>query len=309
MSISFILDLYVFVCTVIHISVQHEVSFGYVIFIDLFDLFDRAAIGMFNIVKIAICNYNFLVNRILLVERFLYIMLFIVYIRIILSNDVQLNPGPASSFSLGHLNVRSLNIREKFEEISFLIKENNFDIFAVSETWLNEHISSECFSIPGYNQIIRLDREGRQGGGVAFFTSDSLVVKQRKDLEIPGFELLWIEFRLKRHVFLCGVGYRPPDNDRFSMSIFYNNFQITLDRIRQLPGNYNLVILGDLNSHYNINNPQDSTVAGNWLQSFLEGNNLVQMITEPTRITQQQATILDVVITIVVLVFLFILGL
>ena len=116
-------------------------------------------------------------------------------------------------------------------------------------------------------------------------------------MEIPGFELLWIEFRLKRHVFLCGVGYRPPDNDRFSMSIFYNNFQITLDRIRQLPGNYNLVILGDLNSHYNINNPQDSTVAGNWLQSFLEGNNLVQMITEPTRITQQQATILDVVIT------------
>ena len=154
----------------------------------------RAAIGMFNIVKIFICNYNFLVNRIILVERFLYIMLFIVYIRIILSNDVQLNPGPASSFSLGHLNVRSLNIREKFEEISYLIKENNFDIFAVSETWLNEHISSECFSIPGYNQIIRLDREGRQGGGVAFFTSDSLVVKQRKDLEIPGFELLWIEF-------------------------------------------------------------------------------------------------------------------
>ena len=37
MTIFFILDLYVFVCTVIHISLQHEVSFGYVIFIDLFD--------------------------------------------------------------------------------------------------------------------------------------------------------------------------------------------------------------------------------------------------------------------------------
>ena len=52
-----------------------------------------------------------------------------------------------------------------------------------------------------------------------------------------------------------------------------------------------------MNSHYNIKNPQDSTDAGNWLQSFLEGNNLVQMIAEPTRITQQQARILDVVIT------------
>jgi hypothetical protein len=71
-------------------------------------------------------------------------MLFIVYIRIILSNDVQLNPSPSSSFSLGHLNVRSLN-----KEICFLIKENKFDIFAVSETWLNEHISSDHFLIPG----------------------------------------------------------------------------------------------------------------------------------------------------------------
>jgi hypothetical protein len=65
--------------------------------------------------------------------------------------------------------------------------------------------------------------------------SDSLVVKQRKDLEIPGLVLLWIEFRLKQHDFLCGVGYRPPENDHSSMSIFYNNFQIMLDRVRQLP--------------------------------------------------------------------------
>jgi hypothetical protein len=58
-----------------------------------------------------------------------------------------------------------LNIREKFEELSFLIKENNFDVFAGCETWLNaEHISSDSFVIPGCNQIIRLDREGRMGG-------------------------------------------------------------------------------------------------------------------------------------------------
>lgn len=257
----------------------------------------RVAIGMFNSLKITISNYIHCVNGFVLIEGLLFIMVFIVYIRIILSNDVHLNPGPVSSFSLGQLNVRSLNIREKFEEISFLIRENNFDIFAVCETWLNERISSECFSIPGYNPIIRLDREGRLGGGVAFFTSDSLVVKHRKDLEIAGFELLWIEFRLKQHYFLCGVGYRPPDNDRISMSTFFNNLQITLDRIRQLPRKYNLAIVGDLNSHYNVMNPQDSTDAGMQLYSFLEGNNLVQLITEPTRVTRQQATILDVVIT------------
>jgi hypothetical protein len=53
----------------------------------------------------------------------------------------------------------------------------------------------------------------------------------------------------------------------------------------------------DLNSHYDVKKPRDSTDAENCLQSFLEGNNLVQMIEEPTRVTQHQATILDVVIT------------
>ena len=52
-----------------------------------------------------------------------------------------------------------------------------------------------------------------------------------------------------------------------------------------------------MNSHYDVKKPRDSTDAENCLQSFLEGNNLVQMIEEPTRVTQHQATILDVVIT------------
>jgi hypothetical protein len=74
----------------------------------------------------------------------MFLIMLIACIVIILANDVQLNPKPVQHFSIGQLNVRSLNIREKFEELSFLIKENNFDVFAVCETWLNaEHISSD----------------------------------------------------------------------------------------------------------------------------------------------------------------------
>lgn len=241
----------------------------------------RAALGMFNSLKFTIFKYIY----------------YYAYIRIILSNDIELNPGPVTSFSLGDLNARSLNIRDKFDEISFLIRENNFDVFAVSETWLHERISGEFLSVPGYNPIIRLDRGDRLGGSVAFFTTDSLVVKQRKDLEIAGFELLWIEFRVKQHYFLCGVCYRPPDNDCTSLSIFLNNFQITLDKIRLLPRKYILVILGDLNAHYNNMYHQDSTDIGRQIHRFLEGNSLSQLITEPTRVIRQQATILDVIIT------------
>ena len=67
---------------------------------------------------------------------------------------------------------------DKFDGISELVKENGFDVFAVTETWLNDRVSSDCLQIPGYNPIIRHDRNQRMGGGVAFFTANSLVVKQ-----------------------------------------------------------------------------------------------------------------------------------
>ena len=72
--------------------------------------------------------------------------------------------------------------------------------------------------------LIRLDRKGKIGGGVAFLTSDSLVVKRRRDLELIGFEFLWIEFRIRGCDFLCGVCYRPPNNHNASLSFFSNVF-------------------------------------------------------------------------------------
>ena len=65
---------------------------------------------------------------------------------------------------MAHLNARSLSIPDKFSEISALTSTNAFDIFAVSETWLNANISSEQLLIPGYNYSpLRKDRRGKQG--------------------------------------------------------------------------------------------------------------------------------------------------
>ena len=85
--------------------------------------------------------------------------------------------------------------------------------------------------------------------------------------------------------------------DYASLTNFYDNFQLIFDNIRSLPRKYNLVILGDLNSHYDNTNPHENTIAGRRLNSFLIGNNLTHLINEPTRITRYQATILDVFIT------------
>ena len=67
--------------------------------------------------------------------------------------------------------VVQLNAANRFEEIASIITLNyKFDLFALSETWLNDSISSDLFCIPGwpYCPLIRLDRsDGRRAGGVA----------------------------------------------------------------------------------------------------------------------------------------------
>ena len=150
----------------------------------------RAAIGLFTCLRISISVLRHVLNRTIFIIGVLLTAIFIAHINIILSNDVELEPEPSSSFKFGHLNIRSLNNDDKFDELSFLLKENNFHIFALTETWLKNRISSENFRISGYNPIIRLGRKGKLGGGIAFFTCDSLVVKRRRDLELTGFEFL-----------------------------------------------------------------------------------------------------------------------
>ena len=195
----------------------------------------RAAIGLLIYSQIlpfyfrSISNYYVIVNILLT-------LLLVVLILIILANEVELNPGPTSLLNFGHLNVRSLNNQDKFDGLSLIIKDSNFHVFAVSETWLNNNKSSENFNISGYNPIIRLDRIGRTGGGIALFSIGSLVLKRRQDLELPELEFLRAEFSASGRNFLCGVCYRPPDNDSILLADFFNGFQFMLDRIRMLGG-------------------------------------------------------------------------
>ena len=70
-----------------------------------------------------------------------------------------------------------------------------------------------------------------------------------------------------------------------------------MDKIRLLSKKFKVAIFGDLNAHYNEQFPFEGSQTGTQLHTFLEGNDLVQLIAEPTRINYQRSTILDLVIT------------
>ena len=65
-------------------------------------------------------------------------------------------------------------IRPKRKEPELYIKENEFDIVALNETFLNKKLT---FRIPGYDTI-RNDRSTGQRGGVAFLVKHGLVINK-----------------------------------------------------------------------------------------------------------------------------------
>ena len=75
----------------------------------------------------------------------------------------------------------------------------------------------------------------------------------------------------------------------FPIDNFFEYFQLILDEIRQLPKQCINAMLGDFNAHCDVANPSDVGVR---LNSFLEGNNLAQVIAEPTRVIFNSSTIL-----------------
>ena len=65
-------------------------------------------------------------------------------------------------------------IRPKRKELELYIKENEIDIVALNETFLNKKLT---FKIPDYDTI-RKDRSTVQKGGVAFLVKHGLVINK-----------------------------------------------------------------------------------------------------------------------------------
>ncbi len=65
-------------------------------------------------------------------------------------------------------------------DVHLLIIKNRFDVFAISETWLDDSIKDSEICPPGYT-VFRNDRN-RNGGGVAIFVYNRVRFRPRTDL-------------------------------------------------------------------------------------------------------------------------------
>ncbi|MEW8548570.1 MAG: endonuclease/exonuclease/phosphatase family protein, partial [Candidatus Thiodiazotropha sp.] len=215
-----------------------------------------------------------------------------VWLRILLSGDVELNPGPVNdssdsyssdsdfsdsasngseiirnNFSLVHYNVQSA-----LHKLDVLESElSNFDIISFSETWFNKDLNVSDISLKNYRVPFRKDRDNDAHGGVAVYVKNNIPCLRRPELEVLNVESVWIEIRLNHKRLLVGTFYRPPNSDHSVMSNIERSIDLAVDT-----GISDIIIMGDFN--YNMLKQTSSRPVSNICQQY----NLQQIISEPT---------------------------
>ena len=167
--------------------------------------------------------------------------------------------------------------------VELLLEKDDFDISCVSETWLYPYMSDACVNIPSYN--LYRDDHGR-GGGVCIYVKDYLKVNVIKnDIEKhEGVEAKWLTVQhCKLPSIILGCFYRHPKANASSFNYILDSFKNVI--LRDKP----IFILGDFND--------DLCKTDNKMNKFVSNLKLHQLITKPTRITSDSATLIDLFIT------------
>ena len=207
---------------------------------------------------------------------------FLIMLLLILSGNVEPNPGPvviSSNIEFACLNIRSALAMSDILDKPYLLREfiieNSLDLLALTETWLQPDTppcSINSIVPPGYS-IINSPRKHGKGGGIALIYRSYLNIKC---IPIPSF----VSF--ESVCTLLSVGsisckllliYRSPSS---SIASFLEDFSELLTSFASSPSD--ILISGDFNIH--VDNPSAPYVST--FLSLLESFNLTQHIKEPT---------------------------
>ena len=185
-----------------------------------------------------------------------------------------------------HWNVRGLS--SKSDEINLLmqhLKPDTIDVVSLNETWLTKS-NNNLPNITGYD-LISKPRLNKKGGGVGFLVNSKIPHRRRNDLELPCVKLEHsvLELKCKSKILLCSI-YRPPNSD---IPLFLDEYKQVVNNLKG-EKHGNIVICLDHNLDFLKHDKHAPT------RQFIESNidlNLLPIITRPTRVTYNSATLID----------------
>ncbi|XP_017467951.1 PREDICTED: uncharacterized protein LOC108360250 [Rhagoletis zephyria] len=136
-----------------------------------------------------------------------------------------------------HFNVRSLN-NIKMDYVRYVFTSSAVDVICVSETWFPLDVSDVHFNINNY-KIIRKDRVGKKGGGVAIYCKTHINMKLVGESDNGGVEYLLVELSDRVKKCLVSCVYNP--NKFVSISPLF-------DKLSNIAVDYeNIILCGDFN--------------------------------------------------------------
>lgn len=187
--------------------------------------------------------------------------------------------------NVAHLNVHSLT--DKFNEFKQYVLDSDHDIVAVSETWLSPDIENYAININGFT-FLRTDRvTDTWGGGVGIYIKNNIKITTlslgNNNLAI---EQHWIKCKINKYTVAIGVVYRRQE---YSCNEFLNTLEDSLTEVTPIV-DY-VICLGDFNINMlEVDNPVLN------LNQILLSLNLQQIINEPTRITKNSKSLIDLIV-------------
>ena len=205
-------------------------------------------------------------------------------------------PTNKSHLKAAHINVNGLLTKAKLQEVQILLETTEFDLLGITETKLTSRVEDKEIDIPGY-KFLRRDRPAEDGGGgIVLYYIDTLDVVERSNLfsdKLNTLEAIWVEVILHSQRLVLSIMYRPPND-----ADFFSVLEKQLDSV--CGKRKNIMIMGDLNSNLlnargcgNTLQANNSTDHGRKLVSVLRKFGLVNVIKQPTRITETSSTLID----------------
>ena len=216
---------------------------------------------------------------------------------ILLSGDVETNPGP-DTLDFCCWNLNSITAHD-FLRVSLIEAYNslyNYDLIGIVETHLDSTVDEDKLALDGYTFMKNNHPQNVKRGGVGLYIKDSLPSKNRSDLvTVP--ECVVCEIQLNRKKYFFAVIYRSPSQTQSEFDNFTDNFELMLSKMHS-ENPFCVIFTGDFNCR-----------STQWWENDIENNEgklfeplssdlgLHQLISEPTHLIGESKSCIDLIFT------------
>ena len=193
-----------------------------------------------------------------------------------------------------HLNINSL--LPKIHELRHIAVETNAAVIGISESKLDDSVLNAEIEIEGYS-LTRSDRN-RHGGGVVCYIRENINYNLHTNFS-QEFENIVLDLLLPNtKPILIGIFYNPPNKTGFleNLNTAINDFKSFNEQEVFLLGDLNINLINK-KGEYALNGKGKKELILKQYQELCTAQGLHQLITEPTRISENSSTLLDHVLT------------